>query len=393
MSLLRRFSFQALAAAAALLLAAACNRSTPPSAPAITLVQDAAGASVAVTGIGARAAKALARLPAVSDEWERVFTLRVLGPDGAASPTPVAGKHVVDGDTLRFTPLFPLDGGRRYQARYAGAGDRSGESPQLLETVVSPPAPAPQPPVHVTGVFPTSDLVPENQLRMYIHFSGPMGRRPALEHVRLLDDKGRQVVDPFLPVDGELWNADRTRYTLFFDPGRQKRGILPNREMGPSLEAGRKYTLVVDREWIDGNGNPLREVFTRPFRVGPPALAPLDPATWKIAAPPGGTRMPIEVTFPQPLDHGLLLRAIGVRRDGRDVLGEIQVDAHETRWVMTPASPWTPGRYEVVALGILEDLAGNRIARAFEVDEAERPASEDDAKVTTVPFTLAVAPR
>ena len=95
------------------------------------------------------------------------------------------------------------------------------------------------------------------------------------------------------------------------------------------------------------------------------------------------------MTFPEPLDHGLLLRAIGVRRDGRDVIGEMQVDAHETRWVMTPASPWTPGRYEVIALGILEDLAGNRIGRAFEVDEAHRPASEDDAKVTAVPFTLA----
>ena len=99
--------------------------------------------------------------------------------------------------------------------------------------------------------------------------------------------------------------------------------------------------------------------------------------------------MPISVTFPEPLDHGLLLRAIGVRRDGRAVIGEVQVDAHETRWTMTPASPWTPGRYEVIALGILEDLAGNRIGRAFEVDEAHRPASEDDAKVTTVPFTLA----
>jgi hypothetical protein len=210
--------------------------------------------------------------------------------------------------------------------------------------------------------------------------------------VRLLDDRGREVVDPFLPVDAELWNADRTRYTVFFDPGRQKRGILPNREMGPSLEAGRNYTLVVDGAWIDGNGNPLREPFTRRFRVAPPALAPLDPATWKIAAPREGTRSPIAVTFPRPLDHGLLLRAIGVRRDGRDVIGEVQVDAHETRWVMTPAVPWIAGRYEVIALGILEDLAGNRIGRAFEVDDEHRPAAEDEAKVTAVPFTLVANP-
>ena len=393
MSVLRRFSYHAQAAAAALLLAAACNRSIPASAPEITLVHPATDSSVTVTGIGSRAAKALVRLPPASDEWGRVFTLRVLGTDGVASSTPVAGKYVVDGNTLRFTPLFPLDGGRRYQARYQGAGVLSGEPPQLVETIVTPPAAAPQAPVHVTGVFPSASEVPENQLRFYIHFSGSMGRRPALAHITLLDDKGREVVDPFLPVDGELWNAGRTRYTVFFDPGRQKRGILPNRELGPSLEAGRTYTLVIDRKWIDGHGNPLREAFTRPFRVGPPAIAPLDPATWTIAAPAEGTRTPISVTFPQPLDHGLLLRAIGVRRDGRDVIGEVQVDAHETRWVMTPATPWTAGRYEVIALGILEDLAGNRIGRAFEVDDEHRPASEDDAKVTAVPFTLAATPR
>lgn len=372
-----------------MLLAVACHRSTPGSAPEITLSEQATGSSVAVTGIGRRTASALERLSPDSEEWARIFTLRVLGPDGVASSTPVAGKYVVDGTSLRFTPLYPLDAGRRYQARYQGAGFVAGESAQPVEAIVSPAAASPQAPVHVTAVFPTSEQVPENQLRIYIHFSGPMGRRPALEHVKLLDDRGKPVVDPFLPVDGELWNADRTRYTVFFDPGRQKRGILPNREMGASLEAGRKYTLVVDREWVDGNGHPLRESFTRPFRVGPPDEAPLDVKAWTVRAPREGTREPIAVTFPEPLDHGLLMRAIGVRRDGVPVVGEVQVEEHETRWVMTPAAPWSAGRYEVIALGILEDLAGNRIGRAFEVDAAHRPGAEDDAAVTAVPFTLA----
>ena len=76
-------------------------------------------------------------------------------------------------------------------------------------------------------VFPSASVVPENQLRMYIQFSAPMGRRGGLDHVKLLDETGDEVDDPFLPLDAEFWNADRTRYTLFFDPGRQKRGILP----------------------------------------------------------------------------------------------------------------------------------------------------------------------
>ena len=386
----RRVAFGFQAAAAAMLLAAACSRQVPPSNPEITLVQHPTNPGesyVAVKGIGSQAARALKKLQPGADEWRRVFTVRVLGPDNTASATPIAGKYFVDGDTVHFTPLFPFDAGRKYQARYEGAGVLSGETAAAAEAIVALPAPAAATPVHVTAVFPSSDELPENQLRMYIHFSGPMGRRGGLEHVSLLDDHGKPVVDPFLPVDGELWNAGRTRYTVFFDPGRQKRGILPNREMGFSLAAGRKYTLRIDREWIDGNGNPLRESFTKSFRVTPPDLAPLDPKVWTIAAPREGTRDSISVMFPEPLDHGLLLRAVGVRRNGAPVVGDVRVDAHETRWTMTPNEPWRAGDYSIIALGILEDLAGNRIGRAFEV-VSQDGKGEDDAAVSEVRFSL-----
>jgi hypothetical protein len=216
-----------------------------------------------------------------------------------------------------------------------------------------------------------------------------MGRRGGLDHIRLLDERGREVRDPFVPLEEELWNADRTRYTLLFDPGRQKRGIRPNREMGPSLVAGRRYTLVIDREWIDGHGQPLDRIFSRTFRVGPPELRALDPASWQVSPPPQGTRDALAVVFPAPLDHGLLQTALGVRRDGQAVVGDVRVEAHETRWTMTPAEAWRAGRYELIALPILEDRAGNRIGRAFEVDPAAtgRDVSAE-AAVRTIPFTL-----
>jgi len=93
------------------------------------------------------------------------------------------------------------------------------------------------------------------------------------------------------------------------------------------------------------------------------------------------------VTFPRPLDHGLLMRAVGVRRDGAAVVGDVRVDANETRWTMTPNEPWRRGDYAVIALGILEDLAGNRIGRAFEV-VSQDDRGGDDAAVTAVPFSL-----
>ena len=54
---------------------------------------------------------------------------------------------------------------------------------------------------------------------------------------------------------------------------------------------------------------------------------------------------------------------------------------------MTPREPWRAGRYEVVALGILEDLAGNPIGRAFEI-VGKDDKGDDHAAVTSILFSL-----
>ncbi len=87
-------------------------------------------------------------------------------------------------------------------------------------------------------VYPSADEWPENLLRFYIHFSGPMARETGAGWVHLMDDAGKEVTDALLPASVDFWNPDQTRYTGFFDPGRVKRGIRPNREMGRSLAAG-----------------------------------------------------------------------------------------------------------------------------------------------------------
>ena len=366
---------------AGLLALAACSRAPEPRPFRIALVADPARpaeAYVEVQGLDS------ALLRASRSEPDRLFQVFVIRSDGGSQPQAVAGKYTGAGDAIRFTPLYPFDPGRSYDVRYQG--DPQARAEPIHQRVTMPEAPA-KPATFVTHIFPSGDVVPANQLRMYLEFSAPMGRRPGLDYVTLLDDSGQQVVDPFLPVEGELWNGDHTRFTVFFDPGRQKRGILPNREMGASLVAGRKYTLRVSRDWLDGNGQPLRETFERRFVVGPEDQSPLDVASWKVTAPREGTRDPLTVVFPESLDHGLLLRAVGVRRDGAPLVGQVQVDAHETRWTMTPDAPWQRGRYEVIALGILEDLAGNRIGRAFEIVGMD-DKGEDDAAVTSIPFQL-----
>jgi hypothetical protein len=312
------------------------------------------------------------------EAWTPVFRVAV-----AADQPPMLGEYVIERRRIRFTPMFPLDPGRHYHVTFVPAGAAP------ITATVGLPARHTTPTTTVAQVFPGGDVIPENQLRLYIHFSAPMGMKGGLEFVHLLDDQGKEVTDPFLPLDAEFWNDDRTRYTVFFDPGRQKRGIPVIEAMGRSLTAGKPVTLVVDAGWRDGNGLPLKESYRRTFRVGPADERPLDHTAWQISAPPSGTRAPLTVAFPEPLDHGLLLRALGVQgADGRPMAGDIIVGAGEVVWSFTPRQFWTEGAHNLVALGMLEDLAGNRIGRAFEVDQFDRSDRSAEPEKTLIPFTV-----
>jgi hypothetical protein len=108
-----------------------------------------------------------------------------------------------------------------------------------------------------------------------------------------------------------------------------------------------------------------------------------------MTSPRAGTRDPLVVAFPEALDHGLLLRALGVWKDGRALEGEIAIDEHETRWRFTPRDQWQAGGYQLMAFGMLEDLAGNRIGRAFEVDQFDRTDRSSEPERTAVPFNIA----
>lgn len=314
------------------------------------------------------------------DAWSAIMKVSV-GPE-PEQPAMVGQYEIVNG-LIRFTPMFPLDRGRNYHVTFTAPGA------QPATAVVSLPAPDRTPTTTVTQVFPSSELVPENQLRLYIQFSSPMGSRGGLDFVHLLDDAGQKIVDPFLPLDAEFFNEDRTRYTVFFDPARHKRGALPAGQTGRSLTEGRTYTVVIDTEWRDGNGLPLKEPFRKTFNVGPPDQQPLDPQAWKITAPAAGTMGPLVVIFPEPLDQGLLVRALGVLAPGAKPLdGQVSVGAGELTWSFAPAAAWQPGSHNIFALAMLADLAGNGIGRAFDADRFDRADTPPESERTLIPFVI-----
>ena len=300
------------------------------------------------------------------------------------NPSPMLGTCRVEGDVLRFQPRFPLERGLRYRATFdpSALGSR-GPAIEAEFLLSRPPASAT---ARVLQVFPTRTAIPENQLKLYVRFSAPMSRGGIYEHIHLFDDATDRPVDlPFLEIDQELWDRSGKRLTLLFDPGRIKSGLKPREEAGPILRAGRSYTLVIDREWPDAEGNPLREPFRKTYSAGPADTAPIDPSAWTIQAPGVSSREPLRVTFPEPLDRALLDRALTVLdANGKAVPGAVAIEAEETAWRLAPERPWQAGDYRIVIDKDLEDLAGNQVGRAFEVDvfqTIERAARTETAEL------------
>jgi hypothetical protein len=385
-----RGTFSSIAAAA---LAAACSAaSSSPSAPVIRLDTSSPEQPVVeVTGLSARDRAALAKADLTSGEWPEVFRVSVRRLDGASGELPpVAGRYSI-GQAVRFVPSFPLDPGREYEVVFDPA--KLSRAPALTistsRALVSLPREAQAPSTIVTAVYPSGDVIPENQLRMYVQFSAPMGQGSGREHLAILDQDGRELVDAMLPLDTELWNPERTRYTVLFDPGRVKRKILPNREMGRALRRGETITLVVSKEWLDGRGQPLISAYRSNFRVGPAIERPLDAAEWRIAAAPVDTREPLRITFPAALDRALLERGLSVERAGGILRGEWRIEAGETRSLFVPDEPWQPGEHVILVLPILEDGSGNRIGRAFEVLSPGEAVPAESSQPTSLPFRIA----
>ncbi len=257
----------------------------------------------------------------------------------------------------------------------------------------SPPAAAPatpsQPGTVVSQVYPSASELPENLLKFYIHFSAPMSRGEAYERIHLLDAAGKEIDGPFLELGEELWDPKQTRFTLFFDPGRIKRGLKPREEIGPALEEGKSYTLVIDKAWLDAQGNPLKEPYRKTFKVGPPKDTPPNPKEWTLTPGKAETCEPLTVRFPDPMDHAMLVRVLRVTdAAGQDVAGELVISQQETSWRFSPRQPWKPGKYKLVFPADLEDLAGNSIDRPFEVDVFRPVQRRVDQGRFTLPFEL-----
>jgi hypothetical protein len=128
----------------------------------------------------------------------------------------------------------------------------------------------------------------------------------------------------------------------------------------------------------------LAEPFRHQFAVGPEERRGVDTALWKLSMPKAGTREPLVIRFDRPLDYALLNDVFQV--PGID--GVATIGAGETEWRFEPTQPWTPGEHRAVVDMALEDLAGNRIGRPFDVDTMTNPTERITKQSTSLTFRI-----
>lgn len=300
--------------------------------------------------------------------------------NGAAGDR-MLGKVYLKDDRLVLAPRFPLEAGLTYEITLEPnfATVERFSIPKRKQTN----------PTLVRQVYPSADALPENLLKFYVQFSGPMSRGEAYQRVKLLNGDGTPIELPFLELGEELWNATNTRLTLLFDPGRIKQGVTPREEVGPVLEAGKTYTLVVEPGWTDADGIALNEGFQKQFSAIEPDHVQPSLEKWQIEAPAAGDKAPLTITFEEPLDYAMLQHVLQVQNAmGQEILGQVAVDEQETRWRFTPDEPWQPGSYQIIVETNLEDRAGNSIAKPFEIDVFEKVEPIVDVETKTIPFEI-----
>ncbi len=365
--------------------------------PALQLIQDPASpnyGSVRVAGVDLYSIQRIQSMQFDFDDWKAIFPVMLQAANTQSDMPAILGSYSTDESSLIFTPRFRFVPGLTYEAQF--------NFPLLYSMLAEkPPYPSKDilslsftiddltshPPTRVTQIYPTSSELPMNQLKLYLHFSGNMQKGQAYDNIQLFHSTGEAVEAPFLEIPQELWNSNGNRLTVLFDPGRIKRDLAPNLQMGLPLQEGRSYRLVIDKSWKDQFGNSLQREFVKEFKVVAVDRESPNPEKWKKVLPKAGTRDPIQLHFGEALDHALLQRMIWVLTEKNEqVEGSISITNVEKTWQFTPVEPWAEAEFNIAIDSRLEDLAGNSISRLFDTDLSKDTVSEE--RTIYIPISL-----
>jgi hypothetical protein len=335
-----------------------------------------------IEGLSATQLVALRKLESNEQELSKCVSVHVVPEKQSSSGEtkklpPVMGKVsiVANPPLIYFEPRFAFRDGVRYRVKVQFDGCEF-ESELLRPKVPESPSTV------VEKVFPSGSQLPENLLKFYVHFSSPMAIRDSYKHIHLMDEDGRELEFPFLEIREELWDPTGKRLTLLLDPGRIKRGLVPNLEDGAVLHQGKRYSLRIDAAIQDARGQRLLQTFEKRFATTESDYKQPRIEDWSIQIPKAGDRNPLVIRFGESLDQALADRGIQVLFEANVLAGELSLMENESVAHFVPASDWKAGEYALSVNAQVEDLAGNSFRKPFEIeiDGGERRLSDGFVK-------------
>ncbi len=292
---------------------------------------------------------------------------------------PVLGEWIFDNNKLIFHPLVPFTSGIKYEVFHRQHLTGTFE---IEEKEGNPPG--------IIAIYPTNDTLPENLLKMYFEFSGPMSEGEAIRNISVLNkNTGDTLAGTFLDLQPELWNADNTLLTLWFDPGRIKRGLIPNLLMGAPLNKGAHYEIIIKSDWRGANRLPLSKSYSKEFYTVVRDNFSPDPGNWKMLIPTANSNESFRIEFGESMDAVLAIEAIQILDPDRNVIpGREYLLKEETLYEFSPDQAWHTGGYIIQIETRLEDLAGNNINRLFDQEISNQKTVEEGEDVVELTFRI-----
>ncbi|SEI38933.1 hypothetical protein SAMN05216327_101150 [Dyadobacter sp. SG02] len=309
---------------------------------------------------------------------DSVSLLLTLNIAGQQNPVPILGSFERREGGLLFRPMIPFTRGMRYEVRVRGTHAEDFEIPQ--NNAGNAP--------NVTVIYPSADTLPENLLKIYLHFDQPMREGMSGRYVKLVRNNRDTIDGAFLDLQPELWNPGRTVLTLWLDPGRIKRDLQPNKRLGAPMQRGTHYRVVVAQAWTDARRKQLAKPYQKAFvTVTKDSLSP-QPAQWTLVSPTQATREPLKIDFKEALDHSLLAEVFAIQDNtGAKIPGRWETGPFEKHCSFIPDENWKSGSYQLLIEPRLEDLAGNNLVRPFDRD-VSRSSEAVTGKIAVLPFQI-----
>ncbi|MEQ6124024.1 hypothetical protein AAON49_07495 [Pseudotenacibaculum sp. MALMAid0570] len=301
--------------------------------------------------------------------------------EGENNQHPVLGEYKKSGDYIEFIPTFPFTAEQVYEVTKNGEDYFSFLPMQSTQTVDYKST-------ELLKIYPEVDTVPENLLKMYFTFSHSIdASQNILDHIVVYDTETKETRDIFLRLENELWNKDRTEVTLWLDPGRIKKDLIPNKEHGSPLIKWRTYEIVVVENLRDINGKRIigkRKEFT----VGNRDESKPNIQKWEITKPARDTKESIGFMFHESLDMKLFIETVRVYDSNSKVIkGEFFLSKNAKSALFIPENFWAEGKYTIEVESRLEDLAGNNLNRLFDTD-LQSGEVVDYSKTKKISFTI-----